>query len=162
MQLFITVLASCGVLFQGALGVPVSYYPHQYSPQVYGHYVGSPCIQQGYLCSQTRVVPAVSVPILRQKFVTTTRKHDNLNTAKASNKKSARVKYQDGPSAEIEGEQTASVYAKKRSGDHAFNPVFGQEQFGQVLPYTQTEPIQSEQSNLSIEQSEQSNPSIEQ
>ncbi|KAK9695504.1 hypothetical protein K7432_018650 [Basidiobolus ranarum] len=140
MHLSTIFLAFCGVLFQVAFSAPVGYYPYNNNPQMYFTYGGTPCMQQGYLCNQmmqARVPPITRIPILRQKFITITRKHDNLNTAQASKRKSTSVKLQDGPSAEVEGEQVTSVYSKQRGGEHRINPIVDQEQFSQMMPNTQ-------------------------
>ncbi|KAK9760118.1 hypothetical protein K7432_016181 [Basidiobolus ranarum] len=157
MKLTITLFVSSIAVVKVASGAPVSYSP--YNNNVI-RYFNFPCAQQGYLCNrgvQTRHTPVMfsgpvtHSPVLKQVFATITRKHDNLNTAQASNKKGIRVKYQDGPSVEAEGEHTASVYSKQRGGEHSYNPIFSQEQFDQFLPNNQFERMQPEQDDLSMQ-----------
>ncbi|KAK9766269.1 hypothetical protein K7432_004761 [Basidiobolus ranarum] len=156
MKLFVTLLVSSIAAFQVASGAPVSYYPYRNNAR----YFSFPCVQQGYLCNQsvqTRPISStfqtsvIRSPILKQVFTTVTRKHDNLNTAQTSNKKGIRIKHQDGPSVEAEGEHVTSVYSKASGGEHLFSPMLGQEQLSQHLPDNQFERMQPEQDALTMQ-----------
>ncbi|ORX83993.1 hypothetical protein K493DRAFT_387594 [Basidiobolus meristosporus CBS 931.73] len=85
-----------------------------------------PCGQQNTPCyHNTRAfvlpsAPVAKVPLLRQVFTTVTRKHDNVNTAHAESGKRLDVKYQAGPSLELEGSAGASEYARLKGAEHPY------------------------------------------
>ncbi|ORX88973.1 hypothetical protein K493DRAFT_306171 [Basidiobolus meristosporus CBS 931.73] len=97
-----------------------------------------PCGQHAIPChSNTRTfvlpsAPVAEVPLLRQVFTTVTRKHDNLNVAHAERGKGLNVKYQAGPSLELEGSAGASEYAKKKGAEHSED--------GTAYPYVYMQP----------------------
>ncbi|ORX75681.1 hypothetical protein K493DRAFT_309135 [Basidiobolus meristosporus CBS 931.73] len=83
------------------------------------HYRSLPCVQYANDYYQNvRVLPVfktpnIQSPLLPQAFTTVTRKHDSLNIANASSKKGFSVKYQAGPSLELEGWGNALEYVKQ-------------------------------------------------
>ncbi|ORX93103.1 hypothetical protein K493DRAFT_302904 [Basidiobolus meristosporus CBS 931.73] len=83
-----------------------------------------PCGQQNAPCyhnARTFVLPSApvaKVPLLRQVFTTVTQKHDNVNTAHAESGKGLDVKYQAGPSLELEGSTGASEYTRLKGAEH--------------------------------------------
>ncbi|ORX93481.1 hypothetical protein K493DRAFT_302638 [Basidiobolus meristosporus CBS 931.73] len=89
------------------------------------HYRSLLCAQYVNNCYQkVQVLPVVKTfnvqsPLLRQVFTTVTRKHNNLNIAKANSNKYLKVKYQTGPSLELEGQGNALEYAKQKGAEHS-------------------------------------------
>ncbi|ORX78052.1 hypothetical protein K493DRAFT_363113 [Basidiobolus meristosporus CBS 931.73] len=67
-------------------------------------------------------------------FTTVTRKHDNLNIANANSNKGFNVKYQAGPSLELEGGAKALEYAKQKGAEHSDDSSFS--------PYVLMQPTQ--------------------
>ncbi|ORX73421.1 hypothetical protein K493DRAFT_321760 [Basidiobolus meristosporus CBS 931.73] len=104
------------------------------------HYRSLPCAQYASDCYQNaRVLPVVKTtnvqsPLLRQVFTTVTRKHDNLNIANANSNKGFNVKYQAGPSLELEGGANALEYAKQKGAEHLED--------GSFSPYVLMQPTQ--------------------
>ncbi|KAK9717433.1 hypothetical protein K7432_006215 [Basidiobolus ranarum] len=98
------------MLIQLVCSIPLSYYPNRAYLLARPRYVWARCARyHGYCLTQvTSGAPSKPklVPLLKQRFVTITKNHNNLNTAQAAKKKNLGVKYQDGPSVELEGEQT--------------------------------------------------------
>ncbi|KAK9728490.1 hypothetical protein K7432_001031 [Basidiobolus ranarum] len=126
MQLALTLLASCASLVLVASATPVNYFAPRVNALAATHYSNGPCEQQLSACKQgpqMQQAPlffasgSTQAPVLKPVFTTITRKHDNLNTAEANHKKSISIKYQTGPSIEVEGEFTKSASAKQRGSE---------------------------------------------
>ncbi|ORX85447.1 hypothetical protein K493DRAFT_360413 [Basidiobolus meristosporus CBS 931.73] len=109
-----------------------------------------PCGQQAIPCypnGRTFVLPSApvaKVPLLRQIITTVTRKHDNLNVAHAERRRGLGIKYQAGPSLELEGSAGASEYAKRKGAEHS----------GNEYPYVYMQPAQE----LYVKPTERSTP----
>ncbi|ORX69354.1 hypothetical protein K493DRAFT_309331 [Basidiobolus meristosporus CBS 931.73] len=63
--------------------------------------------------------PNVQSVLLRQVLTTVTRKHDSLNIANANSNQGFSIKYQAGPSLELEGRGNALEYAKQKGAEHS-------------------------------------------
>ncbi|KAK9711802.1 hypothetical protein K7432_007571 [Basidiobolus ranarum] len=105
-------LAVIAILMHTISAIPVRYFDYGDQPCTLQF---SPCAQHYHpqLMYSEGESQYNRFPVMKQVFTTITRKHSNLNTAKASRKHSMNVKYQSGPSVEAEGEQTAAAYGKK-------------------------------------------------
>ncbi|ORX97845.1 hypothetical protein K493DRAFT_300242 [Basidiobolus meristosporus CBS 931.73] len=116
-----------------------------------------PCGQQTTPCfPNTRTfilptAPVAKVPLLRQVFTTVTKKHDSLNTAQAENGKGLNVKYQAGPSLELEGSADASEYDQDKEAEHSDNDS--------SYPYVYMQPDQELQYAEPAEETDQRRPS---
>ncbi|KAK9729203.1 hypothetical protein K7432_000485 [Basidiobolus ranarum] len=119
-MLFPTLTVAILFSIQLTNSLPVSVYPE--GPNVQTRYARINCVRPGIYClgQATQAAPVYdetgAAPLLKQKFLTITRNHNNLNTAQAHKKKAARVKYQDGPSVELEGEQTGYKKYEHKGG----------------------------------------------
>ncbi|ORX84568.1 hypothetical protein K493DRAFT_307426 [Basidiobolus meristosporus CBS 931.73] len=87
------------------------------------HYRSLPCAQYD-CCQNGRVLPVVKTSNVQslslcQVFPAMIRKHDTLNIANANSNKGFNVKYQAGPSLELEGGANASEYAKQKGAEHS-------------------------------------------
>ncbi|KAK9674793.1 hypothetical protein K7432_016880, partial [Basidiobolus ranarum] len=152
MQLALTLLASCTSLVLVVSATPVNYFAPRVNAPAATHYSNGPCEQQRGACEQgpqMQQTPSffasgsTQAPVMKQVFTTITRKHDNLNTAEANHKKSINIKYQTGPSVEVEGEFTKSASAKQSGSEAPSSSGYVQSEPG--LLDIQMEPEQNKQ-----------------
>ncbi|ORY03695.1 hypothetical protein K493DRAFT_334165 [Basidiobolus meristosporus CBS 931.73] len=89
------------------------------------HYRSLTCVQYANdYYQKVRVFPVFKAPnvqsaLLRQVLTTVTRKHDSLNIANANSNQGFSIKYQAGPSLELEGRGNALEYAKQKGAEHS-------------------------------------------
>ncbi|KAK9663741.1 hypothetical protein K7432_017990 [Basidiobolus ranarum] len=152
MQLAIALLISSSALILATDATPVNYFAPganafattRYNDRTCEQHLG-PC-EQGPQMQQAPLFFAsenTQTPVLKQVFTTITRKHDNLNTAEAKRKKNISIKYQTGPSVEVDGEFTKSASAKQSESDTPFDS--GYIPSTQELTGIQMEPEQNRQ-----------------
>ncbi|KAK9761625.1 hypothetical protein K7432_013344 [Basidiobolus ranarum] len=151
MQLAITLLVSLTTLLLAVDAAPINYFAPGANALAATRYSDRSCEQHLGTCEQTQrqQIPLsfgsedTQTPILKQVFTTITKKHDNLNTADAKGKKNIRIKYQTGPSVEVEGEFTKSASTKQSESDSPSNSAYIQST--QEHPYVQMVPEQYNQ-----------------